>query len=209
LAAECELEIESGIPCGVQAVGRCSNCRKAFCLTHQAADLAGPVQTTYRDQCTLCLYLARKPQIEAATRKARLQLFVLGGDRAKAQRLLRSANVPMIEVVEFTSSSRKKRFGGWETTTTRNTIADGWLIGNARWRYNDGSNYGGRDLDVEHLTALLNLETGSLATDALVRVVPLEDGTYSKGPGHKGYVAAHDLDHVNELIHRLAGTLEE
>jgi hypothetical protein len=60
---------------GVQAVGFCSSCRKAFCLTHQARHdnphflLGGPRWVTYPDTCTHCLR-EREERKETAHQKA-------------------------------------------------------------------------------------------------------------------------------------------
>src|SRR5579862_9335364 len=49
-AAICEMPIGTG-PCGVMAVGRCIDCRQAFCPSHRALNTNGP----YTNLCTTCL----------------------------------------------------------------------------------------------------------------------------------------------------------
>ena len=55
MPAECEIDV-NGKPCGVQAVGRCVTCGKAFCSTHQARNAT----TYYVDMCAPCF--AKSPQ---------------------------------------------------------------------------------------------------------------------------------------------------
>jgi len=31
----CDIELKNGQTCGIQAIGRCATCERAFCMTHQ------------------------------------------------------------------------------------------------------------------------------------------------------------------------------
>ena len=74
MAAECQASV-GGAECGVLAVGRCVQCGKAFCQTHQAADRRPPNQITYVDQCAACLLAAGAPGRAAESRRMERRLY--------------------------------------------------------------------------------------------------------------------------------------
>ncbi len=73
-AASCDLRSRLDDPCGVIARGRCVDCSRAFCASHQAQPWGGG---SYSDLCSDCLVKrARREQawIEAAEAQAAAEL---------------------------------------------------------------------------------------------------------------------------------------
>lgn len=114
MAVACEVD-----NCGVLAVGRCTSCNRAFCLSHMAS--------TSTDMCTVC-------QSERNTAHFRAQWDPVK-ELQRAPAALRAAGVPSVPVhasrVGFIHD-RKGRLKGVETIVDP-TAMEGWLLGQYHW----------------------------------------------------------------------------
>ena len=150
MAAECEVDVPSG-PCGVAAIGRCSTCGRAFCVSHQAA-AANPGHVVV-DRCVTCL--AAKKQAALTHDRQFGRGYITSGD-ARAELLARG--VPKVELHKVSRELERRRFGGSRTVETVHPMGTGWLIGTFRWEYTEFS-FGARDVVAEHPTVLRDHQT--------------------------------------------------
>ena len=199
MPAECEVPLGNGRPCGVAAIGRCDVDGRAFCATHQTkAELRGPGWGWFAlDRCTPCdramLQAARDRNAEQeAIRKKHFSFTYL---TEVAPQELEAARVPPVEIVRVYRTQGRGLFGRPSRSASYEqhveTVATGWLLGNLRWGYNDGGNYGGIDLEADTLTALVpvdrwvnpdDIPRGMPNSGALHRVIKTARG-YELGPG--------------------------
>jgi hypothetical protein len=150
-AAVCELEIGGQI-CGVQAVGRCTTCGRAFCATHQAWN----GQTYYLNQCAPCLAKAqadeeKRRQEAAAKHRAKeneAREYIQSGS---ARTALLTAGVQPVNIYQTQRKEEKKGlFGRYQWVEVVTSVRHGWVLGPFHW---DVGEYGAR-----RLTALLDLD---------------------------------------------------
>lgn len=182
-AAVCEIELKSGSTCGIQAIGRCITCERAFCLTHQARGYDGFHQLApYVDLCAPCFAVK---QAEDAKRKqeemAPYTYFMSGAARTD---LLNSGISPIdiYDTVEMIWEPKK----GWElfADTIGSLIFDdrahdiitgkkrgyryvpgpdrlfgrGWILGEFPWTYSVSIGYReSKNVREDWLTALLDM----------------------------------------------------
>ncbi len=126
--------------CGVLAVGRCIDCGKAFCASHQARTppvYLGSGGTAYSDLCaedyrTRQEQDARRSVAQAAAAKGSDQEYVYG----TAGHELRSSSAPTVPI--YTLRERIK-YHWWKTGATRIPYAipggRAFLIGYADWSW--------------------------------------------------------------------------
>ncbi len=133
LAAVCELEV-GGQNCGVQAVGRCAFCKRAFCAAHQA--WSG--QTYYIDQCAPCLAQAQADK-EKGRREAEAK-YRAEEDKAREYIQSGSARIALltngVQPVNIYQTQRKMRIvkkgffsrdEQWVEVVT--SVRHGWILG--------------------------------------------------------------------------------
>lgn len=159
MSAECEIDI-NGKPCGVQAIGRCATCGKAFCATHQARTAYNPPNpiVSYVDMCAICF--PKSPgevaRVEAAKRKQEWwdaeKYFQEGTARND---LLASGVQPVnLYITESVWQPKKSLFGtGNELVEMATLWGCGWILGEFQWKWQpiDSWEHG------RHLTVLLDV----------------------------------------------------
>jgi len=144
VSADCQID-----ECGVPAVGRCRNCSRAFCVTHQGRVLGGPVYVDRCEPCTTQDVQRRRDHDEQFGPS-----FVHSG---RARTVLATAGVPTVEIhtVEQHLKVTRLTLRVKKQWTTSAPFGHGWLLGDLLWQYNAGGPGGGSD-NIEHcLTALL------------------------------------------------------
>ncbi len=162
-AAVCEIYLKSGSTCGIQAIGRCSTCGRAFCLTHQARNSYGG----YVDWCLPC-----QEAKQAAERKkqeeqnAVVEYFKSGAART----VLLASGVQPVEISWVTRKEVKGFFGGLRFVDEVISVGHGWLLGELKWenrrrREEDSkTSYGADSYSVTYencLTVLMDLSNDS------------------------------------------------
>lgn len=125
MAADCTIS-----NCGVQAVGRCSQCGEAFCASHAGAASVGDTRVIDYQRCGPCDLKARTAY--AATSGATDRSFL----EATAVEKLRAANVPTVRIYTVEVAGRYRRLypmswpGAYvETRSFIPVDCDAWLLG--------------------------------------------------------------------------------
>lgn len=172
MPAECDIAA-----CGVLAVGRCGNCGRAFCKSHQSRDF----NVAYVDQCSACLAVA---QAESEARRPVNSSFFTDG---QARAMLLKAGVPTVELHTMGWVQEKGLFRS-RYVETAVPYCRGWLLGEIAW---DCSVVRGgmASETVPRLTALVDVEEAipysHYMCDQMCRVEPDEQ--------HAGYkIIQHD-----------------
>lgn len=148
MPAECELLISTGVACAVPAVGRCSDCHRAFCDTHASAVTyrdrhgGGPPVTQYsRNCCGECA-------AEGAARAVKAAEEARAGEEAAARReeeeleaklravvaALNSAGSPGIEIVRVEIGSKPGWFPRSKPRPIYHTFPPAYPAGTHSWR---------------------------------------------------------------------------
>ena len=201
-AAVCELEIGGQI-CGVQAVGRCTTCGRAFCATHQAwnGQTYYLKQTYYLNQCAPCLAKAqadeeKRRQEAAAKYRAKeneAREYIQSGS---ARTALLTAGVQPVNIYQTQRKEEKKGFfGGYQWVEVVTSVRHGWVLGPFHW----GDINGGIRYPYARLTALLDLDRVEFT-----QVIPYRE-SYQELEGDRGNSKIHDSEiiEVAEAIKRL------
>lgn len=131
-AAVCEIQLNNGYNCGVQAIGRCAPCGRAFCLTHQAQDLS-KVYTSVPGMCASCW-----EAVQASIRKeqeewrAAVEYFESGAARTA----LLASGVQSVEIFRREHKFQKGFLGlGGRYMNEVNSFGRGWLVGESPWHH--------------------------------------------------------------------------
>ena len=143
--AVCEIDLKSGSPCGIQAVGRCVTCGRAFCLTHQARDLSGVIFVGYisvgsPDMCTSCQEAVqvpiRKEQEEIRKEQEEWRTAVEYFKSGAARTALLASGVQPVEIfrVEHTFEEGFLGLGGRYINEV-SSFGRGWLVGESQWQF--------------------------------------------------------------------------
>jgi hypothetical protein len=132
MAAECAID-----DCGVLAVGRCIECSKAFCRSHQAMD--GGV--AWVNKCSACRDRRQAVVLDQASKRAEIESYV----RNRATAELEAAGAPAVDVLKV-ETTYVKRFGGRRRQEVIASYGRGWLLGRYKWWYVE---YGMRGSETE------------------------------------------------------------
>jgi hypothetical protein len=135
MAAECAID-----DCGVLAVGRCIECSRAFCRSHQALD--GGV--AWVNKCSACRDRREAVEREKASKRADVESYV----RNRATAELEAAGAPAVDVLKV-ETTYVKRFGGRRPQQVITSHGRGWLLGRYKWWYVE---YGMRGSETERST---------------------------------------------------------
>lgn len=180
-AAVCEKKRKNGSPCGIQAIGCCSTCGEAFCITHQARH--PQTNEGYVDECTFCFTQRlddakeRLSRTQARADEAR-EFFASGSARTA---FLRKG----IQPVEISIHEQKLKKGIFSSRSIDVTFSQrGWILGEFLWSWNYqvgwARGYGTTDSyeyrEGKFLTVLRDIPMDH--GDALAALIPV-----NKGPG--------------------------
>lgn len=131
-AAVCEKKRKNDSPCGIRAIGCCSTCGEAFCMTHQAR--RPQTNEGYVDECTFCftqrLEDAKERLSKAQARADEARQYFLSGLARAA--LLRAGIYP-IEILAHGEKLKKGIFGDRYIEMTFSQ--HGWILGEFHWRW--------------------------------------------------------------------------
>lgn len=147
--AGCEIELNNGYTCGIQAIGRCAICGRAFCFTHQGYTSNSPSQRVpYIDMCAPC---ANAKLVEEAKRREEAQAPHHYFESGAARTDLLSSGVPPVNIyrVQQNMWEPKKGFFGRSGRYVDKVVwsGRGWILGEFEWRDPAGI----------HLTALVDV----------------------------------------------------
>jgi hypothetical protein len=124
MSVGCAVKVD-GEPCAVSAIGRCSDCKQPFCLSHQARTSL----TEYTDLCMDCLAVrsrfAGKPRRERDG-----QLAVTRSRISEAVRRLRELGSPGLATRQVCVGSKKVWFG---TVPLYDALSPAWPVPDCRW----------------------------------------------------------------------------
>lgn len=127
MAAECEID-----GCAVLAIGRCRECGRAFCMSHQAHN-----EVTGEGYAALCLQcLERRSRVRgrgderADARAATERLWVTSGQAALD---LYAAGIAPASVVERRTRFVRQRFGRPRQEIDEVEVGGVWVIGRFEW----------------------------------------------------------------------------
>ena len=114
--------------CGVEALGRCLTCGRAFCVTHQAHGFGG---TPYTDLCAPCLNKRRVSEQEGRTawRKSVEERINYLLDRLEADGVPMTPRALNVGFVEVYKGLRKRL-----EPSAGPSIESAWAIGEMEWR---------------------------------------------------------------------------
>jgi hypothetical protein len=131
LSGLCDIILSNGHTCGIQAIGRCATCMRAFCSSHQAynKDVFGyPIPA--HNMCSMCAEARRKAEEEAFNeRHADLTFFQSG----KALEVLRSSSVQKVNVYYLATTWEKGFLGREKKHQQYKLLGHGWVIGTLNW----------------------------------------------------------------------------
>lgn len=188
VAAECEIDA-----CGVQALGRCAKCRRAFCMSHQAV---GEYGLAMSNQCTDCRYEQERPHLEAvALRRRRIQWLESGGARTA---LIQSGKgtVPIYDIEYQDVRFRRER------RQVYHECGRAWVIGIFMWSHDDHHEYSPSITMIAADPKLNNCRYGV----ALGHHYPENDPRIVCGGGSPVYSEVESEEALLDAIVRLAGT---
>jgi hypothetical protein len=168
MAVECELTYGTlSTPCGVQAVGRCNRCNRAFCGSHQAVGGS----TTYTNLCS--------EHIGAPITNAQF-----AGHRFphEARQELRKNRVQKVTLNAVRTVCETRRFGK-DRYIDEEFAFRGWIMGQLPWSFYPNTPRSDTTIKAAYLTALtareeLHVETRS----GLVRVSRITGDEYEVVP---------------------------
>ncbi|GAA3298945.1 AN1-type zinc finger domain-containing protein [Dactylosporangium vinaceum] len=127
MAAECAID-----GCAVLAIGRCRECGRAFCMSHQAHN-----EVTGEGYAALCIQcLQRRQRVAGAAdpkvdgREAAERTWVTSGQAAMD---LYAAGIAPVPVVERRSRFVKQRFGRPREEIDEIEVGALWVIGRFEW----------------------------------------------------------------------------
>jgi hypothetical protein len=141
--AGCEIELKSGRTCGVQAIGRCATCERAFCLSHQGWDVGNFSfqRIMYVDMCEPCSAVKRatdaKREKEAKEEANAPHEYIRSG-AARADLL--ASGVQPVKIYSISHEWKTGLFGlGGQLVDRAILVGRGWLLGEFKWKYLYGS----------------------------------------------------------------------
>jgi hypothetical protein len=127
MAAECEVD-----GCAVLAIGRCRECGRAFCMSHQAHN-----EVTGEGYAALCIQCLQRRQRVAGpvdargdAREATERTWVTSGQAAMD---LYAAGIAPVPVVERHSRFVKQRFGRAREEIDEIEVGALWVLGRFEW----------------------------------------------------------------------------
>lgn len=193
--------------CGIQAVGRCATCKRAFCLTHQGYYYNSLFERlSYVDMCVLCSEAKRAEEAKReAEAHAPWEYFKTGAARAA----LLAARVPTVEIyrVEKRKETKKKGFFGGSYVEEVEVVvpfARGWILGEFKWWYQTGTGMYGSITSAtkNHLTALFDVDSNEprlgshlIYNTTLARVQPFSGGYKYSDYGGSDYFGGKPNDY--------------
>jgi hypothetical protein len=203
----CEIELKNGQTCGIQAIGRCATCERAFCMTHQ-----GYSRNTFGrlvpdiDMCELCAAAKwdeeRKRQEEADAPT----LFFRSGT---AVTTLRKSGVRSVKIYIVVRQMKASFFGDREIEYPK-LIGRGWVLGKFTWQYKVQIPYDTETVVEDWVTVLMDSEfivpgvTLSVSKNqGLIRVQPYSDGYEKMGNELDWFAGSMEL--AGQAVRRLAG----
>lgn len=183
--AVCEID-----GCGVQAIGRCATCKRAFCLTHQAREENYGRWYPRVDMCAPCFAQtpaeAERAKLQAESEERVAKILARDVERFRpieaareyfksdaAQTALLTAGVPTVAlygiVNKRTPKQKRSLFGGrstvFENVDVAIPIGRGWILGGFEW-FREADLYSSFRATaagyVKHLTALLDVPAEKL-----------------------------------------------
>ena len=154
MAAECKLSV-SGELCGVLAIGRCGECGRAFCLSHQGgvSELTPLQGIQERKLPNFCREHQMVPanRLAATNAHAQQQVFAeisrnieLLGERTQSVTQIRLWNewqaptAPLAKIWKAMGGSA----GGYKSWAEGTGLV-GWPVGDVQWKYGDQGRTGG------------------------------------------------------------------
>ncbi len=117
--------------CGVQAIGRCHQCSKAFCLTHQGYS----APAFYNNVCIACIESQRVSKI--------LDMQAYEREKENAIKRLHEILDKLIEagnIGQITQYRRKEKKRLWWYIEEQVEWCRAWPIGNLNWQHIDAYN---------------------------------------------------------------------
>lgn len=200
-AAVCGIPVSPTETCGVQAIGRCATCKRAFCTSHMAfhsntgwlVNMCAPCFAETSEQVALA-----KRVKEAEERDAAQRYFSSGAARAA----LLAAGVPTVELYKVEQHLRPGLFRNRKVEEVT-PIGRGWVLGEFRWRFPTAGITYPDGVYVQGTTALRNCLTALQDTSeyGLVAVYPYSGG-YAYHMDTRGIL---DFIRLMQAVKRLAG----
>jgi hypothetical protein len=134
--------------CGVTAVGRCLQCGRAFCMTHQAREGSPPIVKAYLDRCLDCIPVHEFPAARKLPykRPEEMQAWI----RGEARDRLSAKRYPMTDIYAVRHFDERKWYGGRQRSSKVVLVGPGWLLppgvtwtmpGNRAYRTDDTTSY--------------------------------------------------------------------
>lgn len=182
----CDIELKNGSPCGIPAIGRCSTCERAFCMTHQGRFYDSFHElVSYVDMCAPC---AAVRQAEDAKRRteamAPYDYFKSGAARTD----LLTSGVPPVNIYQVGRRwEPKKGFfgGGGRYIEGVSLFGRGWILGEFPWEYSVRVYRDSQDVRKTSQTALMDMSPeeyerlsglNHIANSTLIRVESYSEG---------------------------------
>lgn len=175
MSADCQLQVAGVGECGVLAIGRCVDCTRAFCDSHQALDVRGSDTVRMKNLCEECLRGRKRSEqqtqeawLEVQRTKAReLAAQVAASRRSIAQlaQALRDAGAPGIEQRRVVVGSAQTWLGFGKGRPRYEAIEPGWNVGTYEWRvhYPEFKDSMARSYDEKKVTWVTT--TGDIVTE--------------------------------------------
>jgi hypothetical protein len=183
-AAVCELEIGDR-SCGIQAVGRCATCGRAFCAQHKglyqdaysllpsgwgsSLPRGFPSEAECVNLCVSCFEalrtkVAELPEVKHFVEVHDAEQYFISG---AARTALLASGLPPVEIYQVTRFWETKRRGvlrryDSEQVDYATPVGRGWILGTFKWGYRD-KNSPSTEIYTPSLTALLDAESASLS----------------------------------------------
>jgi len=134
-ARSCEVLVD-GRECGVPAIGRCATDGRAFCRTHQAANL----HTRYDDQCQPCL----SAEIEKRNAISKHESEAVWHEYDTMQEIVKQLDgvASPLRKVYHAHTSKRGPFGRYRDVDDPSGHIYGWPAGEYEWEFYDS--YRGR-----------------------------------------------------------------
>lgn len=188
----CDIELKNGRICGIRAIGRCSTCERAFCMTHQGRSYDGFHQLVpYVDLCAPCVAVqqAKEAKREGEVR-APSDYFKSGAARTD----LLTSGIPPLSIYRVERRWEPQKWflgGGGRYIEEALPFGRGWILGEFEWYYNQNRSGGGESDNVTKnwLTALLDIPLPPYQDDLAYMDIPyMYNGPLIRVQPHpKGY----------------------
>jgi hypothetical protein len=174
MSVGCELPVTRGT-CDVGAIGRCVDCERAFCLTHQAVD---NLQRPFSNLCTECSTARTQRGREAVEQSQQARIEQITADRyaidnvkasiATTAERLRRAGSPGLSQRSKVVGQKQTMLGWGPWRDVRKPLDPGWSIGSFEWRTFRPALTGTFESDAQIGTAVLQtwvLADGTVVAD--------------------------------------------